>query len=89
MGYCCANPQWGEQTDKNFEIEQREKWRKGGHTRTTFSFYNEVFNSQNLLAIFAGHTHRPALDIKNNIPQVVSGHNATGYFNEIILSNSI
>lgn len=88
MGYGCANPQWGEQTDKNFEIEQREKWRKGGHTQTTFSFYNEVFNAQNLLAIFAGHTHRPALDIKNNIPQVVSGHNATGYFTEIVLSKS-
>lgn len=88
MGYGCANPQWSEQTDKNFEIEQREKWRKGGHTQTTFSFYNEVFNAQNLLAIFAGHTHRPALDIKNNIPQVVSGHNATGYFTEIVLSKS-
>ena len=88
MGYGCANPQWGEQTDKNFEIEQREKWRKGGHTQTTFSFYNEVFNAQNLLAIFAGHTHRPALDVKNNIPQVVSGHNATGYFTEIVLSKS-
>ncbi len=86
MGYGCANPQWGEQTDKNFEIEHREKWRKGGHTQTTFSFYNEVFNAQNLLAIFAGHTHRPALDVKNNIPQVVSGHNATGYYTEIVLS---
>ncbi|HPE78277.1 MAG TPA: metallophosphoesterase [Draconibacterium sp.] len=86
MGYGCANPQWGEQTDKNFEIEQREKWRKGGHTPTTFSFYEEVFNAQNLLAIFAGHTHRAALDVKNNIPQVVSGHNATGYFADIVLA---
>lgn len=82
MGYGCANPQWNEETDRGFEIERREKWRKGGHTQTTFSFYTEVFNAQNLLAIFAGHTHHPALDVKNNIPQVVSGHNATGYYTE-------
>lgn len=86
MGYGCANPHWGEQSDKGFEIERREKWRKGGHTQTTYRFYDEVFHAQNLLAIFAGHTHRPALDVKNNIPQVVSGHNATGYYTEIELS---
>lgn len=83
MGYGCANPEWGEASDKNYEIERREKWRKGGHTKTTFHFYDEVFNANNSLAIFAGHTHRPALDIKNGIPQIVSGHNATGYFTEI------
>jgi UDP-2,3-diacylglucosamine pyrophosphatase LpxH len=89
MGYGCANPLWGEQSDKNFEIERREKWRKDGHTQTTFSFYNEVFDAPNLLAVFAGHTHRPALDVKNNIPQVVSGHNATGYYTEINIAKSI
>jgi predicted phosphodiesterase len=88
MGFGCANPDWDEQSDKGFEIERREKWRKGGHTQTTFSFYDEVFKAPNLLAIFAGHTHRPALDIKNNIPQIVSGHNATGYYAEIELIKS-
>ncbi len=89
MGYGCANPDWGEKSDKGYEIERREKWRKGGHTKTTFSFYNEVFNAPNLLAILAGHTHRPALDIKNNIPQLVSGHNATGFFTEINVMESV
>lgn len=88
MGYGCANPEWGEKSDKIFKIERREKWRKGGHTKTTFSFYDEVFSASNLLAIFAGHTHRPALDVKNNIPQIVSGHNATGYFTEINILKS-
>ena len=88
LGYGCANPQWGEETDRGFEIERREKWRKGGHTPTTFSFYDEVFRAQNLLAIFAGHTHRPAVDVKNNIPQIVSGHNATGYYTEINISKT-
>jgi predicted phosphodiesterase len=84
-GYGCAHPDWGEKSDKNYTIERREKWRKNGHTQTTFEFYDEVFASSNLLAVFAGHTHRPALDVKNNIPQVVSGHNASGYFTAINL----
>ena len=88
LGYGCANPQCGEQTDKGFEVERREKWRKGGHTPTTFNFYDEVFNAPNLLAIFAGHTHRPALDVKNNIPQIVSGPNTTGYYTEINFSKT-
>jgi predicted phosphodiesterase len=88
MGYGCANPQWGEETDRGFEIERREKWRKGGHTPITFSFYDEVFNAPNLLAIFAGHTHRPALDVKNTIPQIVSGPNTTGYYTEINISKT-
>jgi len=88
LGYGCANPQWGEESDKGFEVERREKWRKGGHTSTTFSFYDEVFKAQNLLAIFAGHTHRPALDVKNNIPQIVSGPNTTGYYTEINISKT-
>ena len=83
MGYGCANPQWGAKSDRNYEIERREQWRKSGHTETTFNFHKEVFNAPNLLGIFAGHTHRPAIDIKNNIPQVVSGHNASGYFTSI------
>ncbi|MEZ5104114.1 MAG: metallophosphoesterase [Draconibacterium sp.] len=86
LGYGCAHPEWGEKTDKNYELERREKWRKGGHTKTTIDFYDEVFRATNLLSIFAGHTHRDAIDIKNGIPQIVSGHNATGYFSDIKVS---
>ncbi|MCF6333292.1 MAG: metallophosphoesterase [Draconibacterium sp.] len=83
LGYGCANPNWGANTDKNFEVERREKWRSDGHTKVTMNFYYEVFNAPNLLTILAGHTHRPAIDVKNGIPQIVSGHNATGYFTDI------
>lgn len=88
IGFGCANPDWSEKSDKNYKIERREKWRKGGHTQTTFSFYDEVFKAPNLLAILAGHTHRPTIDIKNGIPQLVSAHNATGYYSEIKLQTS-
>ncbi len=89
MGYGCANPQWGEETDNGYEIERREKWRKGGHTKATFNFKEEVFNAANLLAVYTGHTHHPAMDIENGIPQIVSGHNATGYYTDVNLFQSL
>ena len=87
LGFGCANPEWGAKSDKNFEIERREKWPEKGHTKTTFDFYDEVFNAQNLLTILAGHTHHQTLDIKNGIPQFVSAHNATGYYADIQISS--
>ncbi len=83
VGFGCGHPEWGANSDKNFEIERREKWRAGGHTKVTMDFYNEVFNSSNLLAIFTGHTHRQTIDIKNGIPQVVSTLNAKAAFSDI------
>ena len=87
LGFGCANPDWGEKSDKGFKIERREKWRKGGHTKVTLDFYDEVFNAPNLLTILAGHTHRPTIDVKNGIPQIVSAHNATGYYSDIQIDN--
>ena len=53
------------------------------------TFRREVFRSTNLLCIFAGHTHRYSLDVEGGVPQVVSGHNATGAYSDIkILSIS-
>jgi predicted MPP superfamily phosphohydrolase len=86
IGFGCANPEWGAKSDKNFEIERREKWSKNGHTKTTYDFYEEVFNADNLLTILAGHTHHQSLDIKNGIPQFVSAHNASGYYADIKIS---
>jgi predicted MPP superfamily phosphohydrolase len=86
IGYGCAHPEWSDKTDVNHEIERREEWREDGHTKVTFDFYNEVFRTTNLLTIIAGHTHRSAFDVKNGIPQVVSGHNAKGYFSDISIS---
>ena len=83
MGYGCANPDWGEKTDRGYEAEGREKWRAGGHTRLTFDFREEVFKAPNLLAVLAGHTHQAAVDVENGIPQIVSGPNTTAYFTDI------
>ncbi len=80
MGFGCAHPNWGDSADRNFRIERREKWRKGGHTKVTMDFHEAVFNAPNLLTVLAGHTHRHTVDVKNGIPQIVSAHNATGYY---------
>ncbi len=86
IGFGCANPEWGAKTDKNFEIERRERWPEKGHSKTTYRFYDEVFNAPNLLTVLAGHTHQQSLDIKNGVPQFVSAHNATAYYADIRIS---
>ena len=83
LGFGCGHPKWGAKTDRNYEVERREKWRKEGHTKVTMDFCEEAFNAPNLLAVLAGHTHQQSLDIKNGIPQVVSGHNACGYYAKV------
>ncbi len=83
VGFGCAHPEWGASSDKNFEIERREKWRANGHTKVTMDFYDEVFKAPNLLGIFTGHTHRQSLDIKNDIPQVVTIANAAAGYTDI------
>ncbi len=83
MGYGCANPDWGAKTDKNYEIERRQRWPQSGHSKVTMEFYDEVFKAPNLLAILAGHTHRLAMDVKDGISQIVAGANAYGNYLDV------
>lgn len=86
VGFGCGHPDWGAATDKNFELERREPWPKSGHTPTTMTFHRTVFTTPNLLGVLAGHIHRPSVDILNGIPQVVTGHNATGAYLQVEFS---
>ena len=79
----CGNPYWGATTDRGFELERRPKWPENGHTQTTFDFYNKVFNAPNLLAIFAGHSHRNSVEFIKGKPQIVSDDNASGGYLDI------
>jgi predicted phosphodiesterase len=85
LGYGCGHPEWGADTDRGFEVERREKWRAGGHTETTFQYCETAFSANNLLGIFAGHTHRPSLDVVSGIPQIVTSHNATGAYSDVLI----
>lgn len=83
VGYGCGHPDWGWEVDKNYDLEGRVRWPKGGHTEVTRAFHREVFNSQNLLGVFAGHVHRQTVDQINGIPQFVTAPNATGAYMEL------
>jgi predicted phosphodiesterase len=85
VGFGCGHPDWGAATDRNHEIERRPKWPESGHTEATMDFYYEVFNASNLLAVFAGHIHRPSFEQINGTPQFVADDNASGGFLDISL----
>ena len=86
VGFGCGHPEWGAATDKNHEIERRPRWPEQGHTKSTMDFYQEVFTASNLLAVFAGHIHRPSFEQINGTPQFVADDNASGGFLDIHLS---
>ena len=80
VGFGCGHPEWGAKTDRNYEVERRPRWPESGHTAVTLAFHREVFATSNLVGIFAGHMHRPSLDVWNGVPQFVTDANATGAF---------
>ena len=83
ISFGCGNPFWGAKTDRNFKLERRPKWPENGHTETTFKFYREVFQSSNLIGIFAGHIHRNSIEVIKGKPQIVSDDNASGGYLDI------
>ena len=83
ISFGCGNPNWGAKTDINFKLERRPKWPKNGHTKTTFEFHKKVFDSPNVMGIFAGHIHRNSIEIVKGKPQIVSDDNANGAYLDI------
>ena len=87
ISFGCGNPNWNAFTDRNYKLERRPRWPKDGHSKTTFNFYDEVFNSPNLLGIFTGHIHKNSIEIINGKPQIVSDDNASGGYLDIDFLN--
>ena len=58
MRMCCGHPQWGAASDKNNEIERRERWSASGNQASTVAFVKEVMAAKKLTGIFAGHWHQ-------------------------------
>ncbi|HEY8398936.1 MAG TPA: metallophosphoesterase [Flavihumibacter sp.] len=83
VGFGCGHPEWNAASDRNYELERRERWPASGHTAATMEFHRTVFSSPELIGVVAGHIHRPSLDIINGIPQVVSEANCVGACLEI------
>ena len=84
-GYGIGDPAWGAAKDDGYELERRERWPATGHMKSTFDFYDQLFTSELVLGVFAGHTHKRCLDVINGIPQFVTAANATGAFTQIDL----
>ncbi len=78
IGFGCGHPKWGAETDRNWKIERRERWREGGHTQVSFDFYRLLCESPNLLGTFCGHVHATTLDIVNGKPFIATEANARG-----------
>jgi len=78
ISFGCGHPQWGADTDRNWQIERRPRWPATGHSATTFAFHREVFGAANMLGVFAGHIHHQSLDCVNGVPQFVAHANACG-----------
>lgn len=83
MVFGCGNPNWGADTDRNFELERRPRWPANGHTKTTLNFHRAVFSAPNLLGIFTGHVHRNSIEIIKGKPQIVADDNASGGYLDI------
>ena len=87
ISFGCGNPNWNASNDRNYKLERRPRWPENGHSKTTFKFYNEVFNASNLLGIFTGHIHKNSIEIINGKPQIVSDDNASGGYLDIDFLN--
>ena len=87
ISFGCGNPNWNASTDRNYKLEKRPRWPVAGHSKTTFNFYDEVFNSPNLLGIFTGHIHKNSIEIINGKPQIVYDDNASGGYLDIDFLN--
>ena len=87
ISFGCGNPNWNASSDRNYKLERRPRWPEDGHSKTTFKFYNEVFNASNLLGIFTGHIHKNSIEIINGKPQIVSDDNASGGYLDIDFLN--
>ncbi|MCP1385725.1 metallophosphoesterase family protein [Runella salmonicolor] len=83
MGFGCGHPEWSAKTDRNYELERRQRWPEAGHTEVTMAFHKEAMKAPNLLGVFAGHTHNQSLDVVNGLPQIVTNPNATGAYLKI------
>ena len=83
LGFGCGHPDWSGKNDTGFELEKRERWPMEGHSKDTFGYYIDVFSSNNVKGVFAGHTHQQSLDIINGIPQFVTDANAKGAYLQI------
>lgn len=75
--YGCGNPAWGYDSDREYEIERRERWPKSGNSASTTKFLKEVTSTEGIV-LLTGHTHNNRVDIEGDMVQYVSDGNYNG-----------
>lgn len=83
LDFACGHPDWNADHDPHWQIERRPQWPVEGHNKTTLDFCQEVWAAQNLLGIFAGHTHVRSTDFYKGKFQIVAPWGSKGDFLEI------
>lgn len=78
IDYGCGHPNWNAKNDTYHQIERRIPWPTNGHTQTTYDFRKLVLGSDNIIGVYAGHTHKRLIDIHHNIFQYVVDSNFNG-----------
>lgn len=72
MRMCCGHPEWGEATDRNYEIERRERWDAEGNKASTTEFIRLVKSTSRLAGVFAGHWHQYYSITEGNVKQLLA-----------------
>jgi len=85
----CGDPRWGWDSDRNYEIERRERWSKSGNLKSTLAFVDRVKNTENLVAVLTGHIHRARVDkLSDSAVQYVT-HTGLCGANRVIIFESL
>jgi predicted phosphodiesterase len=80
MHICCGHPDWGATTDKDWEIERRERWPETGNRPATMEFIKQVMAAENMAGIFSGHWHSNQVITCEGKTQYITGMAATGQY---------
>lgn len=79
QGMCCGNPEWGAKSDRNFDVERRERWPESGNSQSTVEFVETIHReTRKIVAIVTGHTHRSSVVFTGNLCQYVSNATSNG-----------
>lgn len=67
-----GNPEWGWKSDRNYQLERRERWSVEGNRQSTYRFIELMKSYKHGVIILCGHTHKEEIDVDANILQIVS-----------------
>ena len=73
MGICCGHPDWGAATDRNYEIERRQRWPESGNSASTVEFVQQVMKTDRLAGVFTGHRHQSPTVVYRDKVQYLAG----------------